>query len=68
MNEVLPLKRLRQFIVMHNCEQEPLSFGWVFIILVSIGTTIYCGVGIGYKMHKYGVRGAEVWPQLRLLD
>lgn len=47
-----------------SMNEEALSFGWVFIILVSIGTTIYCGVGIGYKMHKYGLRGAEAVPHI----
>jgi len=43
---------------------EPLSFGWVFIILLAVTTTLYCGIGIGCKMHRYGVRGEEAIPHI----
>jgi len=47
-----------------SMSEEPLSFGWVFIILSAVSITVYLGVGIGYKMHKYGVRGVEAVPHI----
>ena len=35
---------------------DPLSFGWVFIILFLVVGAVYCGGGLAYKMHTLGVR------------
>jgi len=47
-----------------SMDDEPLSFGWVFIILLTVAFSLYCTVGVGYKMHKLGVRGEEAIPHI----
>jgi len=43
---------------------DPMSFGWVFIIFLAVSCVMYCLAGIAYKMYKFGVRGIEAVPHI----
>ena len=40
--------------------------GWRFVIFVLLSVSLYLGIGIGVKWHKFGMRGAEAVPNIDL--
>ena len=48
----------------HFAEENGLSAGWVFIILLSILVCLYCSCGMGYKYKMIGVTGVEAIPNV----
>lgn len=48
----------------HFAEENGLSAGWVFILLLSIVLCLYCSCGMGYKYKMIGVTGIEAIPNV----
>eukprot|EP01156_Anaeramoeba_ignava_P019337 Anaeramoba_ignava/a95577_11.p1 GENE.a95577_11~~a95577_11.p1 ORF type:complete len:168 (-),score=40.30 a95577_11:97-600(-) len=59
---------LFQISTKHACQSNEtnskLSGGWIFIIIISCGSVLYCGIGIGYKGIFKKSKGVNIIPNL----